>query len=323
MSESKVIINQGLSGAYCNQHDLMKLRWVARSLQLPKASKVSRPQSGAHRSRFRGRGMEFSEVRLYRPGDDVRSIDWRVTARREKPHTKLFNEERERPIFIICDQSQSQFFGSKHAFKSVRSAEACALLAWSALDHNDRVGGIVFSDEGHLLTRTSRSRKTVNRLLHDVAKFNQELNIENRSHKRGIANENNRFDLATALVETRQLAKPGTLIVVVSDFLSMTEEAEKQFSMLAKHNEFIFLRASDPLEDELPPPGLYAISNGQQTLQINAKNQQHRSEYAEWSRTQQSRVKHIAHRCKAPLIELSTTQSAAVSLQSLIASMGR
>ena len=323
MGEFKVGINQGLNGAYCDQQDLMKLRWVARSLQLPKASKVSRPQSGAHRSRFRGRGMEFSEVRLYRPGDDVRSIDWRVTARREKPHTKLFNEERERPIFIICDQSQSQFFGSQHAFKSVRSAEACALLAWSALDHNDRVGGIVFSDEGHLLTRTSRSRKTVNRLLHDVAKFNQQLNIENHSDKKGVSSKDARFDLATALIETRQIAKPGTLIVVVSDFLSLTDDAEKQLSMLAKHNEFIFLRTSDPLEEQLPPPGLYAISNGLQTLQINAKNQHHRSEYAEWSRNQQARVKHIAHRCKAPLVELSTNQSAAISLQSLIATMGR
>mgnify|MGYP003867539183 FL=1 len=152
-------------GPYCNLPQLMKLRWSVKHLCLPKAKSVSRPQTGQHMSRFKGRGMEFAEVRVYQPGDDVRSIDWRVTARRQTPHTKIFNEERERPLLVVCDQSQSQFFGSQYTFKSVRAAEVAALFSWTALEHNDRVGGIVFSERGHREVKPARNRKSIMKLL--------------------------------------------------------------------------------------------------------------------------------------------------------------
>ncbi|KZZ34134.1 hypothetical protein A3755_06570, partial [Oleiphilus sp. HI0085] len=241
-------------GPYTSVQALARLRWQAKNLKLRKAKAISRPQSGSHLSKFRGRGMEFAEVRVYQPGDDVRSIDWRVTARRQTPHTKLFNEERERPLLVICDQSKSQFFGSKHSFKSVRAAEAAALFAWSALDHNDRVGGIVFSDIAHHEVKPARSRKSVMQYINFLSQFNQALNIEDSKIPPS-------FSLDKALIEAVRLAKPGTLIVIISDFLHFNQETEKALKALSRHNELLFIRSYDPLEEELPPPGLHPVSD--------------------------------------------------------------
>ncbi len=302
------------TGVYCNLQDLMALRLVARSVTLPKAKRVSRPQSGSHFSRFRGRGMEFSEVRAYQPGDDVRSIDWRVTARRQKPHTKLFNEERERPVFIVCDQSQSQFFGSQRAFKSVRAAEAAALFAWTALNHNDRVGGIVFSERGHQEVKPARSRKNLLRLLSSLCDFNNALKI-------GDSLEGARFSLDDALVETGRLVKPGTLIVVVSDFFHTNPETRKQLSMLAQHNDLVLTRTFDPLENELPPPGLYPVSDGDNTLLVNTLSDKTRRQYQQWVKEHLNGLDKLANQCRARLINISTHEDAAHAIRHLLASL--
>ena len=304
----------GLSGAYCDISDLMRLRWVARTLALPKAKRVSRPQSGSHQSRFRGRGMEFSEVRAYQPGDDVRSIDWRVTARRQKPHTKLFHEERERPILIICDQSHSQFFGSQKAFKSVRAAEAAALLAWTGLNHNDRIGGIVFSDHGHQEFRPARSRKSILRMLSSIAEFNQTLTA--------IPQDNgNQFTLNDALQESSRLVKPGSLVIIISDFLQQSADTGKQLSKLAQHNDLILMHTFDPLEIELPPPGRYPVSDGAETLIVNTRSGATRERYQQWVAQQQASLKNLAQQYRARLVELSTHEDAIQSLRSLLATL--
>ncbi len=303
-------------GPYCSLESLMGLRWHASKLSLPKARRVSRPQSGIHHSRFRGRGMEFSEVRAYQPGDDVRSIDWRVTARRQTPHTKLFNEERERPILIVCDQSQSQFFGSDVTFKSVRAAESAALFAWTALAHNDRVGGIVFSEQGHQEIKPARNRKTILRLLSTICEFNQALSIRQALPEKP-------FSFSDVLTETIRVAKPGTLIVLISDFRHLGDEIDKQLSRLARHSELLMIRTFDPLEEHLPLPGEFPVSDGEHTLMIDASSQQTREAYAAWSKALQTRLEEISTRCRAPLINVSTHQSPLHSLQQTLHSMGR
>jgi uncharacterized protein (DUF58 family) len=299
-------------GPYCDLQQLMALRWAARSISLPKASRVSRPQAGAHRSRFRGRGMEFSEVRTYQPGDDVRSIDWRVTARRQKPHTKLFNEERERPILLICDQSHSQFFGSTLTFKSVKAAEIAALFAWTALNQNDRVGGIVFSDHGHEEIRPARNRKSILRLLSVVCQFNQALRAEPVSPS---------FGLNEALVEANRLSRPGTLVVVISDFLQLDERTTRELSNLCQHNELILAQTYDPLDRILPPPGVYPVSDGQDTLVVDSHSESVRSAFSNWAEEQNTQLKSLATRYRAPLVQIATDDDPLKKLQSLLVSM--
>lgn len=303
-----------LEGVYCSVADLMRLRWVAKTLALPKAKRISRPQSGSHFSRFRGRGMEFSEVRAYQPGDDVRSIDWRVTARRQTPHTKLFHEERERPVLIICDQGHSQFFGSQRAFKSVRAAEAAALLAWTGLNHNDRIGGIVFSEQGHEEFRPARNRKNILRMLSTIADFNQALSVDYDPPA-------SPYRLNDALQESNRLVKPGSLVVVISDFLHLDQGTGKHLSNMAQHSDLILMHTLDPLENELPPPGLYPVSNGQQTLMVNTRAQATRQRYQEWVQQHRAQLKQLSSQYRARLVQLSTQQDAVQSLRSLLASL--
>jgi uncharacterized protein (DUF58 family) len=313
-NDSAEALNTGCIGPYCSLKQLMALRWSVRYLNLPKAKRASRPQSGLHHSRFRGRGMEFSEVRMYQPGDDVRSIDWRVTARRQKPHTKLFNEERERPLLIVCDQSQSQFFGSHLTFKSVRAAETAALFAWTALDHNDRVGGIVYSEKGHQEVKPSRNRKSIMRLLNGISEFNQALNITEPKTEPS-------FHFNDALVETIRLTKPGTLLVIISDFRHINEDSEKLLTKLAKHNELLMLRTSDPIEQQLPPPGFYPVSNGNETLVIDSQSIEARKNYASWAAQQEEDLASLCIRLKAPYLDISTQEAPINTLQRMLLSV--
>jgi len=124
-------------GAYVSLDELIRLRHLGADFETLQRQQNHNPLAGMIASRVRGRGMDFSEVRQYEPGDDVRTIDWRVTARTGKAHTKLFQEEKERPVMILTDQSHGMFFGSVFAFKSVIAAQAAALIAWSALSQGD------------------------------------------------------------------------------------------------------------------------------------------------------------------------------------------
>ena len=135
-------------------------------------------QTGQQNSRLRGRGVDFDQVRAYLPGDDIRNIDWRVTARSQKVHTKVFNEERERPVFLIGEQSPRLFFGSQRCLKSVLAAETCALIAWTALAHHDRVGGMVFGPGQCHEVRPRRDRKALLQLLQLLVQANHLLTPE-------------------------------------------------------------------------------------------------------------------------------------------------
>lgn len=300
------------SAVYCDVKALMLLRFEAMSLAMPSARRAVRQQAGAHRSPFRGRGMEFSEVRLYQPGDDVRSIDWRVTARRQKPHTKLFHEERERPVLIICDQSISQFFGSKTTFKSVRAAQSAALLAWMAIEKGDRVGGIVFSDNGHHEIKPARSRKAVSRFINVLADFNQALSINTSTPNKKP------FTLNDALLEAQRISKPGTLIFVLSDFLDFDAITEQHIQVLAKHNDLAAIRNYDELEMQLPPPGSYSVSDGNQIRTLDTQSQTSKALYAKQIKAFNEYLSATMTRMGIPYIEHNTVEPPRDTMQKLM-----
>jgi uncharacterized protein (DUF58 family) len=313
---SKDTSSQSEERVYTSLKNLIDLRLTVQSIKLPRTKKISRPQTGSHLSRFRGRGMEFSEVRVYQPGDDVRSIDWRVTARRQTPHTKLFNEERERPLLILCDQSQSQFFGSQNSFKSVRAAEAAALFAWTALQHNDRVGGIVFSDYGHHEVKPARNRKNVMRFLSLINDFNHALSID-------MPTPDISFQIDDVLNECIRLSKPGTLIVIISDFSTLSNQSDKLLTKLAQHNELLMVHTYDPLEYKLPLNGIYPVSNGLETLVVDTGKTALQQNFNRLIQKRQEALKNICTRLNTPLIELSTEYPAIFSIQNLLFSLQR
>ncbi len=286
-------------GAYTDIRELIRLRYAAKEIDGLTAIKTRNPLSGLLASHIHGRGIDFAEVRVYQPGDDVRSIDWRVTARTGTPHTKLFREEKERPVLILIDQSQAMFFGSRVAFKSVLAAEVAAVLAWTALERGDRIGGIVFSDSRHREVRPRRNKHAVLRLLNEVNDFNHALRRETVP----VATTNY---FAEALGNVRRVAKHGSTIFVISDFHDLHEEALVHFDLLARHHDLIGLHISDALERELPRPDLYTITDGTKRARINTADRHHRQQYHDTFSTRLNQVRSHFARAKSPLLELQT-----------------
>ena len=242
---------------------LVGLSRSAASIRLGSGRILSR-QSGDYQSPFRGRGMEFDESRLYQPGDDIRNIDWRVTARTGKPHTKLFREERERPVFVWIDLRAAMHFATRGKYKSVIAAELAAMIAWSALNNGDRVGGVIFSDKEHHELKPQRGKTAVLRLINRI--------VNHTAWLEPTVEETDKQSLGYALLRLRRVARPGSLIFLISDFRHLGADAEVQLSRLSKHNEAVMLFVHDRLEKALPPAGRYKVSDGGREFLVDTFN---------------------------------------------------
>ncbi len=289
-------------GAYADIRELIDLRYAARDFRTPEANKTRNPLSGLLSSNFKGRGIDFAEVRVYQPGDDVRTIDWRVTARTQTPHTKMFQEEKERPVLILVDQSSSMFFGSRQAFKSVLAAETAALIAWTALERGDRVGGIVFAEKGHREVRPRRSKSSVLRLLHEIYDYNRALSRDTAEASPSYLTE--------ALQNVRRVAKHGSTIFLISDFQSFDAGAAQiHLRQLGRHNDVVGVHVSDPMELALPSPDLYTITDGATRARINTGIQRHRRAYESRFEQELARIRDEFARIRSPLVTISTSES--------------
>lgn len=287
-------------GAHVALEDLIALRFPARQLRLGRRNRALSVLAGPNKSNFRGRGIDFEEVRSYQPGDDIRSIDWRVTARTGSAHTKMFREERERPVLIAVDQRDSMFFGSSHCFKSVLAAHLASLLAWSALDAGDRVGGLVFNGANHREIRPRRSRRTVLALLSQVTEYNLALPLP--------ASAGSGF--TEALENLRRIVRPGSSLFLISDFRGADDEqAREQLFQLAQHIEITAIACSDPLEDDLPRAGNYAVTDGRSRSELDTANRSLRAAYKERARQQRELLSTDLLRLGIPLLQAATDQA--------------
>jgi uncharacterized protein (DUF58 family) len=259
-----------LRGAYVELNDLLALRF--RPLAEPRvAPTVVSARGGTRLSRQRGRGIDFSEVRLYQPGDDVRAIDWRVTARKNVPHTKVFREERERLTLIVVDQSQSMFFGSRERLKSVAAAELAALAAWRCIRHNDRVGGIIIGNDTVAIHKTLPQHQAAGALPR------RSDPVQSQPPPGAPLPEQRHF--SDALLRVRRLARAHYRIYFISDFVQAGEAWRDTFRTLARHNEVVAIRVFDPLERELPPAARYTVTDGRERWQFDSGNRQLRERY--------------------------------------------
>jgi uncharacterized protein (DUF58 family) len=215
-------------------------------MRQPAASSLA----GAYRSRFRGRGVDFLESRNYQPGDDIRNMDWRVTARTGKAHTKVFQEERERPVLIVLDASPSLYFGTRRRLKSVAAGQLAASVAWSAVRRGDRIGGFLFAPGRHRELRPAGGRRGAMRVIQSLVDWLQPALDEPQA-----------TPLSAALERVRHTARPGSLVVIISDFFSLDEDCNRHLSRLRKHNDVIGCQVLDRSEHELPD-GRYPISDG-------------------------------------------------------------
>ena len=286
---------------------LVRLRAQARGLSLRSGKKVATAMAGHYASPFRGRGMDFDEVRAYQPGDDIRTMDWRVTARTGRPHTKLFREERERPVFFLVDQGPTMQFGTRGAFKSVIASETAALLAWASRDAGDRIGALVFSGNRHVELRPVSGQRGVLHLLKALA--------EGPSAR--VTDDSGAMD--RTLARLRHVARPGSMIVMLSDFRQLDNDGERHISYLAQHNDILAIFIYDALEMELPPPGRYNVSDGQRVFAIDTAQPKRRSLYRQRFEARRQHVERLFRGHGIGLLELATHQPVAETLRALLA----
>lgn len=243
--------------------------WAKEAIPLPH-KKTRAHLVGGHLSPFKGRGMEFAEVRQYQPGDDIRTIDWRVTARTGKVHTKIFQEERERPVYIVTDLQDTMFFGSRNRFKSTLASLHSARAFWAAFNSGNRVAGLFSSATDHIELKPSNRRQNGLRLLqHLMELHNQRLE---QVYEQGAAYEVNQDSLKDALLRLRHLVKGGSLIYIFSDFMNLNQECQQHLTYLAQHNDIYGVMIADPLESTIPLPGQYSLTDGLRHIRIDASN---------------------------------------------------
>ena len=281
------------------QADLIRLSGAARSLALD-VLRVRSLQTGAYVSHFRGRGMEFDESRPYQPGDDPRSIDWRVTARSATAYTKLFREERERPVLVILDLRANMHFATRGCFKSVNASRAAALLSWAAHHRGDRLGGLIFGDTTHRELKPRLGRQAALRYLHELVGH---PDWERRT--RG-ADDDGEPQLTQAMAALRRVARPGSLVVILSDFLGFSRAGQSYLSSVTRHNEVLAVFLNDPLERALPPPGRYRVVSGDSELAIDTFARAARREYEEAFLGRSDELESFCQRYGVHLMELST-----------------
>jgi len=250
--------------------------------------------SGEYHSTFKGQGMEFEEVRQYQPGDDIRLIDWNVTARTGYPYVKKFREERELSVIFLVDVSSSGFFGTRDKFKSDTAAELCALLAFSAIKNNDKVGMIIFTDRIEKFIPPKKGRAHVLRLIREILYFKP---------------EGTGTDIAGALEYFNRVIKKKSVVFLVSDFLS--EDYIKPLQIANRKHDIVAMKVSDPRELRFDNVGMIELEDAEtgETLIIDTGSSEFRREFAVKAETDNLALKRSFRLINVDFIQLITNQS--------------
>jgi uncharacterized protein (DUF58 family) len=236
-------------------------------------------------------------VRLYAKGDDIRNIDWKVTARTKETHTRVFSEEKEKPALIIVDQTKSMFFGSRQRTKSVVAAELAATLAFQVLKQGDRVGGVVFADEGTDIIFPKRDRKNILRFLEKIVARNHALN-----HSAPVDFEPSLKDV---MARVRNIVTHDFLVVVISDFHRYAPEVMKYAKQLAQHNDVLLAKIYDPMERNIPNEKFVA-ANAHQQVSVDGKKKHLREKFEEGFDSDFSDFKTELKKHRIPVFSLNT-----------------
>jgi len=265
-------------GVQLTQKELLACQILAKALP-ERRSKARANLAGNRASLIKGRGMEFAEVRHYQPGDDVRTIDWRVTARTGKVHTKLFVEERERPVLILLDMSQSLYFGSTLLLQSVQAAHLATTLGWNAIDHGDRLGALIATEHEHIELKPRSRQQGILQLIASITSVHEQQLAQMST------NQARPEHMLLACQRLRRLAKPGSLIWIISDGTNINSACLAPLSDLKRHCDMGAFLITDPLREgklALPPRFELPVRDGNQELVLD------RAGFDAWLNTQLS-----------------------------------
>ena len=290
--------------------ELLSMESVSRGFSfLANKQRVKSILGGKHASKLRGRGLDFEEVRNYVPGDDVRNIDWKVTARTQKTHLRVFTEEKEKPALIIVDQTKSMFFGSQHKTKSVVAAELAALSAFKVAKEGDRVGGIVFGDKGTDIVLPKRNRKNILFFLEKLSKRNKEL-IDSKPE--GFENR-----LNAVFSKIRNVVTHDFLVVIISDFHRYSEEVVKQISYLSAHNDVVLAKVYDPMERDLIP-AKFIGGDTQKQLSIDGLNTTLKKEFQKGFDKEYTKFEAEMRKHRVPIFKINTVEDVSTQIRGIL-----
>ncbi len=252
---------------------LLKFEWLNTVLNFKMGSQKSNSVlSGRYTSRLRGRGLDFEEARPYVIGDDIRNIDWNVTAKTGQTHTKVFTEEKEKPAFIFVDQSATMGFGSSNKTKSVVAGELAAIAAYRILKGGDRIGGLVFKGQDYDLVTPKRDRKNILHFFQKIIDGNHNIY------------DDLKFDFSESLKgitsKLRNIITHDFMVIIISDFYRYNKDTIKYLSEISQHNDVILIKVYDPMERQLPNQKM-TLSNVSHQIQMNGKNKKVTTKLAE------------------------------------------
>lgn len=298
------------NGVQVASAELMYYRTKVAAFARLQRMRPARSQSGALQSKIKGRGMEFDEVRHYQAGDDVRSIDWRVTARTGSPHTKLFREERERPVLFVVDLSYAMHFGSALLLKSVQACHIVAALAWQAVSQGDRVGALIGNPQGHNELRPQARQHGVMRIIQQLIQQQQQSLASWQQQPRGGSSAEQVWH--NLLQRTQQLAKPGTRIYLISDWAAQQPHHGQLLQALQRHCQVQAIQIFDPLERALPQQlSGYNLSLTDQTQQwlLPAHSNASRQQFQQLASQHQQNLQQALQQQGLQLTEVSAAQA--------------
>ena len=288
--------------------ELLEMRAPAQGLCGAPPRVAHAPLVGPYRSSYRGRGIDFEEVRAYQPGDDVRNIDWRVTARTGCVYSKVFHEERERPVWLLVDLGPSMRFGTRSRFKSVAAARLAALVAWVSRLQGDRVGAVVRSPRGFWERDPQASEAAIFEFFHALVR-------ESRLDAEGEGPS-----LAQALLRLRARLRAGSRVFVLSDFYGLDAAAERGLAALAGSADLACVSIYDALEAHAPPPARYQVSDGSAVRAFSTRGAGVQEAYERDFADRRERLLALCRKQRVGLVSLRTDASAAEAMAPLLQS---
>lgn len=288
---------------------LLDERAIARHWLLSQGEQSWATLSGLGRSGLRGRGLDFSEMRHYQAGDDIRSIDWLASARSGKTQIRLYREERERPVYIIINFAASMRFASRKQFKSILAARLAALIAWASEAHGDRVGGLVYHDDGLLYIPPLGGKRGATRLLQQLVNAHRQAETTDNKHSP---------PWSTLLQKLQQKAPSGSVLCFISDFQEIDHQSEAMLAQLRRRFDVIGIHIFDPLEQQLPNVGpLWFYEQGEH-LRLERQDEQRRQQHQHRFMHHRQSVTRLFTQNRSFLLRLSTEHDLHASLQRLL-----
>lgn len=294
------------NGLTASLEELMSMRRYVAYVRSFRHKKSLSREAGDIRSAFKGRGMELEEVRSYNFGDDVRDIDWRVTARKGSPYTKIFNEEKDREVYVWVDLSASMLFGSKKELKAVTASKVAALLGWLALENKDKFGCVVFDGADSWLFRPQNNRSQLLAIL-------KKLSVTGEQALDNPHNESGAVSKSLKLLE--QNIKNHATLFVLSDFSKNDEETRRQLAALSKKSRLYLVDIFDALEENPPKSGEYMAEYAGKRLVFDSSLKTYRRDYQQYFADKRKKLQEFCRRFGCNLVEFRTDWDIASDLK--------